>query len=386
MKQNKLAFVGSSSFKGLIHLQILILSNNHLEAVKEDTFADLLDLRVLDISSNLLGAFSLLSVPAGRSLGTVRSDIPLLCCALIKVVDCQPDILDNLYCSHFLKYSLMKMCITLQAFTVIMANLGVLVLAKSVNKNEHIMIMNMSVAQMLMGLYLTCIILIDHITAGNFNSIILLWQRHWLCQALAAIGFVSIAVSASTLLYMNLCRVYTFMSIGSKVNSKLSVKVCTVIWTSSIIYTEFILYLVHVQNLNMTKMCLPFHVRTADQVETSNYVILHQIIFIVFVTLETITITTACAFIYAIAFQSNKKFGSSKAGGKLPSMMKSLIVLAVANFLGNIPLSIIMSITLEISPENLATWCAIFVMPASSLINPIVYTVRPFLSRTLEQK
>ena len=312
MKQNKLVLINSPSFKGLIHLQILILSNNHLKAVKEDTFADLLELSVLDISSNLLDAISMLSVPAGMSLVNVRSDIPLLCCALIKVADCQPDIKDVLYCSYFLINNIMKMCITLQAFTVILANLGVLVLAKSVNKNEHIPIINMSVAQMLMGLYLTCLILIDHITAGNFHSIILWWQRHWLCQTLTTVSFLSISVSALTLMHMNLCRAYIFMSISSKVSSKARFKICIIIWTLSAMYTVLILYLSHMENLNVTKMCLPFHFKTEDQ-DTSNYVIIHQIIFIVFISLETITIIATSVFIYVIAFQSNKKVGTSKA-------------------------------------------------------------------------
>ena len=113
-------------------------------------------------------------------------------------------------------------------------------LVKSVNKHEYVQMMNMSVAQILMGLYLTGLVLTDNIMAGHFNSIILWWQKHWLCQTLATISFLSLSVTISTLTYTSLCRAYTFMSFGYKVDKSLSAKVCLAIWAMYCIYVGFL--------------------------------------------------------------------------------------------------------------------------------------------------
>ena len=44
------------------------------------------------------------------------------------------------------------------------------------------------------------------------------------------------------------------------------------------VYAVFIVYVAHVENLNMTKLCLPFHFSSEKPGEVSNYVMMHQIL------------------------------------------------------------------------------------------------------------
>ena len=213
LKNNAFRLVESYYFRGLKKLQVLILSHNQLVVTRAEAFDGLNDLVLFDISSNHISSFTLLSAPCGPSLVIVRGDVPILCCALVHVKDCEPSEKDKKKCFSLLNQSAAKAFVFIQATLVIAANSAALIFAKYVHFHEHAQMCHILLAQALMGLYLISIAFIDHSTSGEFFNIILWWHQHWACQVLAVVNFLSLAVPESILTYISFCRARTIVSI-----------------------------------------------------------------------------------------------------------------------------------------------------------------------------
>ena len=207
------------------------------------------------------------------------------------------------------------------------------------------------------------------------------WQRNWFCKFLALINFLSILIPESILTYITWCRARIVLSVGHRLLKKTSIKICISIWILVLIYSVIIVHVI--DSFNMTKMCLMFYfnIRNNDSIDT--YLLMHQIIFTVLFTLQSIFIATAYVFI-CLTVQRSKtnlmRVSTNTRRSILQTKLQSA-VLVVVNFLGCLPLCVILSIALQTSSETLPLWTAIMVMPTNAVLSPVVYTLRTVTSK-----
>ena len=220
LSNNPLYHLHPDTFQNLSSLDFLKLHNISLTFLPEDIFLALHQLRHLDLSANnlqelrfhpfevctFLTTLNLTQNPLqwiskdsfiGLNVSTrVFVDNPASCCFVSKA-NCTPNSSKSpfLTCGRLLPYNVLRVGIwTISVLAIVNNVLGILVMCKQrkqANKIQFLLITNLSVSDLLMGVYLISLLSADLYYTDYFPSHSRAWRNSALCKIVGSLSTLS---------------------------------------------------------------------------------------------------------------------------------------------------------------------------------------------------
>ncbi|KAJ8034098.1 hypothetical protein HOLleu_24525 [Holothuria leucospilota] len=278
-------------------------------------------------------------------------------------------------------------------------------LPSEVNTKQNAFLVNLAVADFLMGVYLLSIGIADAKFGEHYFLSAYGWRNGVQCKIIGIIGFASNVASLLTLTSVTVERFFFIVfPFGSfHLGSKWKVGICVTIWITSVVIaiTPLILSAFVQGVFGFSDVCLGLPVVTVpertdnnvlfesgsyfgelDHVGENNDIknlqwIYSQIVYIYFTSACVLIIT----FCYVAMFISvvasgiiSKRPGGSKDDKKAAMKMSIIVGTDLVCWLPVIAVGILSQAGYEIS-INLFAWLAVVVMPINSAFNPLIYTI-----------
>ena len=394
LSDNILTTLQSFIFKNLPDLTILILHHNPIRSIARWAFEGLVSLEVIDLTSVSLKMIFVSDLPKySNKLRVMESDHLGFCCLLDFVSDCVPKLERFSSCDDLLSNKLHQGIITLQAVITLTANMAVVVLQSYLNKHERCQMIHLTLANLLMALYLSTLTAADIYYRGNFSQVAIDWVHGVFCNIIAALNFVASEVALSLLVFMSCSRAYVIHTVWTKVSKKVNWIICFSIWSFWTIYTAlWFLVMTHFQiNLESNICILVFFTDVRHTITTY----LQSISFVVINTLNISIIVIAYACIAWNIYHNSKKCLKSMSKQKQEERRKrhlhfavKLCVIIFCNFSCWIPMivSVLLAVLGVPLPEDLAVWMALLVIPVNASFCPIMFGLLPILRDACKRK
>ncbi|XP_068674117.1 G-protein coupled receptor GRL101-like isoform X1 [Montipora foliosa] len=402
LKSNKLRVLETGTFEGLTKLTELNLLGNPVQKIKAGAFYGLEKLGTLNLSSMELtsissGAFrgmdslrylylsnnkNLQQLPPdvfrSISLSYLEVDKFEFCC-IAKLSEPKCSAPKDLFssCNDLMANMTLRLSIWILGSIALLGNAFVLIWrlkTKSDNKVHALLLLNLAIADFLMGIYLVMIGSVDVFYRGKYFIYNDSWKHSPLCQFSGFVSTLSSEASVIILTIMTLDRYVTithpFKHIGLSLRGAHVALVIT--WLTAFILAGVPLTGIHYfkEFYARSGVCLPLHLTAAKPVgwEYSVFVFL-ALNFVSFMLIF---------FLYLIMFfkiQNTRKM--SAAGTAVSSIGSRMVFIVLTDFCCWIPIIIIGIASLlgmEAKPLVYA-WIAVFVLPLNSALNPILYTI-----------
>ncbi|KAL9955436.1 hypothetical protein ACROYT_G036764 [Oculina patagonica] len=402
LERNKLRVLRSGTFQGLSSLTELNLIGNPIEEIKDEAFSGLKQLTRLNLSYMELrtissGAFrgmdslSELYLNNNKDLQRLPLDIfdnvPLtyletdkfeFCCiAKLSGPNCSApkDLFSS--CNDLMANTTLYVCIWILGSIALVGNAFVLMWrlkTKSDNKVHSLLLLNLAIADFLMGIYLIIIAGVDVYYRGRYFIYNDSWKHSPLCQFSGFVSTISSEASVFILTIMTADRyvtiVHPFKHIGLSVRGTYVALFIT--W-----FVAFILAGVPLTGIDYFKefyarsgVCLPLQL-TSDKPIGWEYSVF------LFLALNFASFMLIFFLYLVMFFKIQKTREMSGAGNAVASIGTRMVFIVLTDFSCWIPIIIIGMASLlgmEASPTVYA-WVAVFVLPLNSALNPILYTI-----------
>ena len=411
----------SAHFITAQHMTYFNLTHNAIHAVKRNAFALTQSVKILSLAYNklqtlfshftsdlkclshlFLSGNRLKNIPAdifreNVGLVMVRSDWYVVCCVVIEVKDCEPQNQFVSSCSHLIASVVQKTFIMLQGYLVIISNVEALVIQYTLvhsNITEKYLIKCLTIADLMMGIYLLAIANVNLMYSGTFHNIISEWNNGIACILFGLINFISSEISLIILSLLSFVRVISVDKLGgmSLMKSKIR-KVCICIWL--IITFIGLFYIVYVLANNMelrNNMCIFFGL--SHQRLITNFELSFQVAFICFNVLLLTVLSVSMFGIMRVAAKSSQAlkelFGQKYAkfyNTRLRRTCFKLSMLFICNVLTWLPF-LIVSISLLSGirvHENVLQWVIVLGISLCSTADPILYNIAALKSYLIKK-
>ena len=245
---------------------------------------------------------------------------------------------------------------------------------KSENKVHSLLLLNLAIADFLMGIYMIIIAGVDVFYRGRYFIYNDSWKHSPLCQFCGFLSTISSEASVFILTIMTADRyvtiVHPFKHIGLSVRGTYVALFVT--WL-----VAFILAGVPLTGIDYFKefyarsgVCLPLQL-TADKPIGWQYSVF------LFLALNFASFMLIFFLYLVMFFKIQKTREMSGAGNAVSSIGTRMVFIVLTDFCCWIPIIIIGIASLlgmEASPTVYA-WIAVFVLPLNSALNPILYTI-----------
>ncbi|GIX92483.1 relaxin receptor 2 [Caerostris darwini] len=402
--KNELTTVNSFVFDGLENLKSLAVSKNSLQSLKADTFGNLSSLLKLDIHGNKIRSidgktFSMMakleslnlkknplkdlkqgSFDDLNQLKHIYFDEFHLCSFALHVRVCEPrgDGISSI--AHLLDSVVLRISVWLVAFVAGLGNVAVLVgrfLLAEPNEVHSFYIKNLSLADLLMSVYLFVIAAYDVVFRGHYIHHETKWRHSWQCSMC---GFLSTLSSESSVLILTIITVDRYTSILYPLSLKrrtiTSASVAMVgVWSVAIVLSALPLLDIDYYGdefYGNNGVCLPLQIHDpfGQAWEYSTFLFcglnLAAFLFILF------------AYISMFFTISHSKIGlRSTQQLQDRTIAKRFAFIVGTDFLCWVPIVLIKVIAMggvEIQ-KDLYAWVAVFLLPVNSALNPVLYTL-----------
>lgn len=253
---------------------------------------------------------------------------------------------------------------------------------KSKNVVQAIMLMNLALADGLMGVYLLTIAIMDRVWEGEYYLHDFEWRTGLACQITGAISVLSGEVSVMLLALISADRmtkiVFPFHCRG--LTRKITHMLCVVIWLiGAIIAFLPMLGIRYFDDPETTYtyygksvVCTPLQLsssRTDGWEYSVGVFVALNLAFLVFILLS-----------YLIIFINRRQVRARSGNVSMEgSFGKRVLCIILTNFASWLPIIAIgiRSVADESAdlPGDLSVWMAVFVLPINAAINPILYTL-----------
>ncbi|XP_064651598.1 uncharacterized protein LOC135502578 [Lineus longissimus] len=369
---------------GPYRLRHLDLSNSSLHEIDDDSFDNLENLRSLDIRSNYLEVTSISAVFSSLDLNILQTDTFSICCAAKDHVrNCTPLPDEFSSCSDLMAREELKTAIWLLGFLSIFSNVLVIVFrSKTIKSNtvQKILIINLSVSDFLMGVYLIIIGSAD----VHFKDVYYLHEAEWrqspMCACAGVFSLVSSEMSVFTLVFITCDRVLAivFPFSGLRTTSKRLIITLSIAWSLVVGLASLPLLLGGVFDTfyGRNGVCLPFGISQGISLWE------HDMLNLTVLTINLIgfiIILFGYLAIYRTIRKSShrmKGFQQDSGVNKEVKFLKKMSLIVMTDFLCWVPIIVLKFLEfrgLKIPPE-VSAWTAVFVLPLNSAINPFLYT------------
>ena len=399
---NRIIQIAPGTFNGLYKLKNLDLSHQHLITLKGDTFAGLTSLLTLDLSKNSLFQIeehSFRGLPLlhvlhihgnnirniaknglfiGR-LNNLSTDAYRFCC-LSNATICSPEPDEFSSCDDLLANKTLQISIWILGAMALLGNVFVIFWRCVKEKSTHhssLLIINLSISDFLMGVYLVIIATIDQLYRGVYIMYEEEWRTSIFCRLAGMIAMLSSEMSVFTMVVMTLDRVkaiiFPFKFPNVNLTSKSSLIICSCGWATCLVLSIAPMFDGQYFNsfYGQTGVCLPFTLRNIKNPgwEYAMFIfnILNGIAFII--------IGGGYLLIYCSIRSSREASGRSFSDSDV-RLLRNISLIIISDCLCWMPIIILSFMALNgvFIPAVVSAWVAVFILPLNSALNPFLYT------------
>ncbi|XP_071505926.1 uncharacterized protein [Diadema antillarum] len=377
---NHLREIKVGMFEGLGNVTTMSLRNNEISAIEEHSFDPMRKLESLDLQKN-----KLTEVPRGlfetlKRLNNIYFDYFFMCGYAPNVRVCSPKGDGISTAENLLGNWVLRAAVWLVALLGSLGNLLVILARCFVsedNKVHSFFIMNLAVADFLMGLYLLVIGLHDVMFRGKYIFNDLDWRSGWVCRMCGLLSLLSSEMSVLTLTVITSDR---FISIVHPFKFRQrhlahAVSLMVAFWLAAMLIA--ILPVLHRPYFGEffyggNGVCLPLQFdRPFDDGWEFTLVV-----FVLFNLFAFLFILYAYAQMFATVRKSSLAMRSTKESQDW-NLLKRFTIIVATDFICWMPIILvkIASYAGVAIPQSVHAWFAVFVLPVNSALNPILYTV-----------
>ena len=392
---NQESFLAPNSHMYMRPVLSLDLSNTGVTQIDSGAFVSFKKLVYLDLSHNAVEEFAGDTFNGLDNLGTLVADDRRLCCLYQRKsgrpVMCTAPVDELSSCSDLLRFPFLRITLWLQAGMALVGNGGVFVSrvffdSLSQSSGFRVLVINLSVADLLMGLYLILVGSADARFSGQY-----LWaRRSWVhssqCQAAGFMSLLSSEVSVFIICLITLDRFLVFrfpFSHHLHLTSRSASVMCSVAWAVGVLLAAIPLLPVtqHWQFYSQTGICLPLpvtrHQFPGQHYSVSIFIILNFVLFLL--------IAAGQLAIYQ-SIHSSTAASLSRRRQQDTAIARRLFFIVFTDFCCWFPVGIMGFLATRgiAIPGEVNVWAAVFVLPLNSALNPFLYTLNNLRERRRE--
>jgi hypothetical protein len=233
--------IAEETFVGMNSLEVLNISYNKIDTVEDNAFKHLQSLKKLDIQHNVITSFGKDSFADLNSLSYLYTDSFMFCCikpSSLELSNCLPPPDEFSSCSDLMRNQILRVFIWFIGGFAFFGNILSL-LFRFLSEREAfkcgygILVTNLSLADMLMGVYLLIISIADVTYRGSYIWNDTTWRNSAYCSFAGGLAILSIE---SSVLILTLITFDRFKSIKfmKGYNAKKAIYSCITVWIGSI--------------------------------------------------------------------------------------------------------------------------------------------------------
>ena len=383
-----------SALAGCPVLKTLNISWSQLATISEGGFQSTPLLVNVDVRGSPLKDFPSDVLRGLDSLKVVHADNYKLCCKAMLPEDfdlnkchAKQDLLAS--CEDLLKSNVYRVFLWLFSSLSVVGNVGSFV-ARLYLRNKgaglgsfNIFVINLSMADFFMGVYLAIVGVADQTYRGEYLWHDDQWKASAVCKVAGFLSLMSSEVSAFIICLITLDR---FLALRFPLSSlhfsrSSALIVCTIVWMVGVaLATVPLLSLTsHWEFYSQTGICIPLPFTTGEHFQGYDYsfsvmIILNFVLFL--------SIAVGQAFIYW-SVRSNSISSSKKMGSRDITIARRLTTIVLSDFLCWFPVGLLGVLASTGTPirDELNVAVAIFVMPFNSALNPFLYTFNVLMEK-----
>ncbi|CAH1776306.1 unnamed protein product [Owenia fusiformis] len=198
-------------FSGLDSLATLMIQSCNIDTIEQETFTPLKNIEKIMIYQDTLPKYPVSLFQGLEKLTEVESDHMEFCCIVpttVKTCSPQPDHLSS--CGDLVKNNILRVFLWTFGICILLANSAVIILRFCEGTSKHgvneILIMNLSLSDMIIGVYIIIIASMDLKYRGIYYQYQSVWRKSGLCMASGFIASLSSEMSVYILVVMTLDR------------------------------------------------------------------------------------------------------------------------------------------------------------------------------------
>ena len=416
MSHNRLHRLSDGLFQNLVMLSHLGIAGNELSQLYSRVFQNCVNLVTLNLTQNNLQWITTEVFNDLNESTLVYVDQYATCC-FVTAAECKYSTFGSefLTCKRLLPYSVLRTGIWIVSLATLLGNILVLYTrCKTIeqrNKVQFVLITNLSISDLLMGIYLMVLLFADLHFTDYFPSHSESWRSSILCKT---VGALSVLSSEASVFFITLISIDRFLGIRypfsrHRLGTKSAKIAVSLIWMLAffISLTCLILGEIDTDLYPISEICvgLPISRRTMYETNVTSAMqtsylssirvmkiateIKHEVagskagmyfsiaIFTGLNLLCFLVVGTCYLLIFISVRQSAKRSSRSIDTNEEIRMAKKMSLIVLTDFCCWVPLGV-MSILVQsgavtIDPVGYA-WIATFILPFNSSINPFLYT------------
>ena len=305
--------------------------------------------------------------------------------APMALLECQPE--PNVFypCDNLMSKQWLRICVWIVFLLALIGNSVVLfVIFANCSKFDvqRFLTLNLALADLLLGVYLGFLAVVDIMTDGNFRAKALEWQFSAQCQAAGFIAVLSSELSVYTLLVITIERFIT-IKYSMYINKQMTVSKAVLIMIFGWLFCMVLAVLpilrfntengtFHFSDYTKYSICLPFDI---PEKSTPGY--MPSVIYLSFVLLFNIFAFTLIVFCYIKIFLSVRGSGAFNSGDS--RVAKRVALLVFTDFACWFPICILALTAVYGSPLIKDLWLTkvftVFIFPLNACANPFLYAI-----------
>ena len=378
-------FLPKRAFGACPMLRHINLSANNVIELPADIFSQSQNYFYIDLVGNKLTLLHSTNIYSISHIRVIDGEIPELCCFSKSIDDCRVRKTTISSCEHLISNIILQSFIWVNGMTVTCLNAAILYYRFSTMSQHkkwsvftNAFILNMTVADLLMGIYVLSLAIVSVSYRGRYASVSRTWRGSIACKVLAVLSTISSEVSLLSLVMLTYMQFVTIQHIyGSIRHVKLyvGISLLTAWLCAALVSIVPVLDLPYFGGafLSKTGTCLLY------QLASGHIMGKEYTISIWFAGNLLVLLLMAC-FQFGLGvkiYKSSLKVAGSRS--KKTSHTKTLFVfLVLTAFLCWAPVlttMLMVNIGVHVS-EVTSQYIVILLLPLKSLVNPLLYTVR----------
>ena len=380
-----ISYLAAEAFNGCPFLKHINLSHNPLYDLPADVFSQSKEYLYIDLEGVPLRKMHSNNIYSVYHIEIIVGEIVELCCISESIGDCRVSKTSISDCEHLISPTLLKTFIWINGITVTALNFFVVWYRLSKRNtykrwamytNVYTLIIGM--ADLLMGLYLLCLAIVNIRYTGRYASFSFTWRSSFLCRMLAMVSTMASELSLLLIVLLTFFQLVTIKCIyGTVKHVKLYVVISLLVALSLSLATA----LIPILNISyfgsefqsVTGTCLLYQLSSGQNVALE-----YSVFFWIFGNF--VMLFLLLGFQVGLAWKIHKS-GSNIGGTRVmaASHTNAIFVLFVTAALvcwaPILTTMLLVRVRVHVS-EVVSEYIVIMMLPLKALVNPLQYTVR----------
>ncbi|KAJ8026546.1 hypothetical protein HOLleu_31406 [Holothuria leucospilota] len=385
-------------FTGLAAVQNISIRSNPIKVIETGSFVGLNKTIVLDVSDigdGSIPRFELDVFHGLENLSVLVASNYVFCCLLGESTTCDAPLDQFSSCKDLMRYTFLRISMWLLGLSALLGNTFVLVWRwrtrqrESSKRVQTFLIINLAVADFLMGVYMITIAGADLFYRNRYMIHADEWKRSFLCQMSGLLSVLSSEASVFLLVLITIDRflgvVFPFSILRFHTKSVRVVVACA--WVLALFLSTLPLLIIQTpgaQFYGRSSVCLALPL-TSDKPQGWMY----SVILFVGVNFACFTLIFVCYSIMFVAIRNASRQSTRRREVSEEIKMATKMALIVGTDLFCWMPIIIMALlswsgAAEIPQVDIYAVVAVFILPVNSAANPYLYTIST-LDRSCEK-